>query len=74
MRCTCCNKLLSDREATIKVKGTNRYTDTCDDCLKYMPEIKTTVRRDLKEKRHKEEDMSDDFTKDFWSQFDGDDS
>ena len=33
MRCTCCNKRLSDYETTLKHAVTGAYLDTCLDCL-----------------------------------------
>lgn len=33
MRCTCCNKRLSDYETTLKHAVTGEYLDTCTDCL-----------------------------------------
>ena len=33
MRCTACNKALSDKESTFK-DSRGDYTDTCFDCLK----------------------------------------
>jgi NAD-dependent SIR2 family protein deacetylase len=33
MRCTDCNKLLSDAESTQKNKQTGGYLDMCNDCL-----------------------------------------
>lgn len=33
MRCSCCNKRLSDYEATLKHAITGAYLDTCLDCL-----------------------------------------
>ena len=33
MRCTCCNKRLSDYESTLKHAETGHYLDTCMDCL-----------------------------------------
>ena len=33
MRCTCCNKRLSDYETTLKHAVTSEYLDTCLDCL-----------------------------------------
>ncbi len=33
MRCTCCNKRLSDYETTLKHGETGQYLDTCLDCL-----------------------------------------
>ena len=33
MRCTCCNKNLSDYESTLKHAVTGAYLDTCTGCL-----------------------------------------
>lgn len=33
MRCSCCNKRLSDYETTLKHAETGSYLDTCLDCL-----------------------------------------
>ena len=33
MRCSCCNKRLSDYETTLKHGVTGEYLDTCLDCL-----------------------------------------
>ncbi len=33
IRCTCCNKRLSDYETTLKHAVTGEYLDTCMDCL-----------------------------------------
>jgi len=33
MRCVCCNKMLSDYEATLKHGETGEYLDTCSSCL-----------------------------------------
>lgn len=33
MRCSCCNKKLSDYETTLKHAMTGAYLDTCVDCL-----------------------------------------
>ena len=33
MRCSCCNKRLSDYETTLKHAVTGAYLDTCLDCL-----------------------------------------
>ena len=33
MRCSCCNKRLSDYETTLKHAETGQYLDTCLDCL-----------------------------------------
>lgn len=34
MRCTCCNRNLSDYESTMKSATTGDYLDTCVKCLK----------------------------------------
>lgn len=33
MKCVCCNKVLSDYEATLKHGETGEYLDTCSECL-----------------------------------------
>jgi hypothetical protein len=33
MKCTCCNKALSDYEATLRHAETREFLDTCADCL-----------------------------------------
>ena len=33
MKCVCCNKVLSDYEATMKHGETGEYLDTCMECL-----------------------------------------
>jgi len=33
MKCVCCNKVLSDYEATLKHAETGEYLDTCMECL-----------------------------------------
>ena len=33
MKCICCNKVLSDYEATLKHGETGEYLDTCSECL-----------------------------------------
>lgn len=47
MRCVCCNKLLSDFEATRKHAETGEYLDMCNKCLDFCPEIPYTERSDL---------------------------
>ena len=37
MRCTCCNKNLSDYESVLKHPITNEYLDTCNKCLQDIP-------------------------------------
>ena len=33
MKCTCCNKALSDYEATLRHAETKEFLDTCSECL-----------------------------------------
>ena len=45
MRCICCNKLLSDYEATLKHGETGQYLDTCSSCLdEIMAEVDLHVK------------------------------
>ena len=45
MRCVCCNKLLSDYEATLKHGETGEYLDTCSSCLdEIMAEVDLHVK------------------------------
>ena len=39
MHCVCCNKVLSDYEATLKHAETGEYLDTCTDCLSEIQSI-----------------------------------
>ena len=50
MRCTCCNKRLSDYETTLKHAVTGEYLDTCMDCLSDIAHdvpLPVKVRKDL---------------------------
>ena len=50
MRCTCCNKRLSDYETTLKHAVTGEYLDTCMDCLSditYDVPLPVKARKDL---------------------------
>jgi hypothetical protein len=46
MRCDCCNRLLSDYEATLRHAVTNEFMNTCNRCLDGL-EIPTRGRPDL---------------------------
>lgn len=46
MRCTCCDKNLTDFESTRKSKVTGEYLDTCNKCLKGLG-VATVDREDL---------------------------
>ncbi len=41
IRCTCCNKLLSDYEATRKTVSHNEYLDVCNKC--YYPSMANDI-------------------------------
>jgi hypothetical protein len=58
MRCSCCNKALSDFESTLRHRHTGEFLDTCTKCLKGLS-IPTKGRADL---RHKEEAQEMDFS------------
>ena len=52
MRCSCCNKRLSDYETTLKHGVTGEYLDTCLDCLSDIAHdvpMPVKARRDLLE-------------------------
>lgn len=46
MRCSCCNKILNDWEATARHAVTNEFLDTCSKCLDGL-EIPVKGRKDL---------------------------
>jgi len=48
MRCNCCNKLLSDFEATRRFKETKEFVDMCNECVDTLPkDIRFINRTDL---------------------------
>lgn len=48
MRCSCCNNVLTDFEATRKFKSTGDYADMCNTCVRELPDdIEFIVRGDL---------------------------
>jgi hypothetical protein len=47
MRCTCCDRILSDYESTIRSEVTGEFLDTCMTCLKEIG-IKFKDRKDLR--------------------------
>lgn len=50
MRCSCCDVLLSDFEATRKNRSTGEYLDMCNKCASYVSDaIETIDRADLPE-------------------------
>jgi len=56
MRCIACNKQLNDYESTRRHAITNEFLDTCNRCMKDIPNIPTKDRQDLL----KEADYDDD--------------
>ena len=62
MRCVCCNKLLSDYEATLKHGETGQYLDTCSSCLdEIMAEVNIHVKDNplLLRKNNTDDDFDD---------------
>ena len=62
MRCVCCNKMLSDYEATLKHGETGEYLDTCSSCLdEIMAEVDLHVKDNpsLLRKNNTDEDFDD---------------
>ena len=59
MRCYCCNKILSDFEATRKSVHTNEYLDMCNKCYATISDdLLTYERTDLyDEEDYEEEDL-----------------
>lgn len=59
MRCYCCNKMLSDFEATRKSVHTNEYLDMCNKCYATISDdLLTYERTDLyDEEDYEEEDL-----------------
>lgn len=50
MRCSCCNRLLNDFEATRKSKVTGEYLDMCNKCYgTVQQDLATDIRSDLPE-------------------------
>jgi hypothetical protein len=59
MRCHCCNKMLSDFEATRKSVHTNEYLDMCNKCYATISDdLLTYERTDLYDE---DEDYEEDF-------------
>lgn len=56
MRCQCCNKNLSDYEATARHANTGEFIDICTKCLKEIP-IPVRGREDLNPHEVMEEDV-----------------
>lgn len=64
-RCVCCNKQLNDYESTRRHAITNEFLDTCNRCMKDIPNIPTKDRQDLLKEADYDDDMdTDDIDKD----------
>lgn len=59
MRCTCCNRLLNDFEATRRHAVTNDFLDICNRCLDGL-DIPVKERDDLKPNEEVLDDMTED--------------
>lgn len=73
MRCECCNKNLSDKEATARYAPTSkdetpRYVNMCTECQGFLPpSVKILTRSDLQESREfSDDDSYDDFVDNFY--------
>lgn len=65
MRCIACNKTLNDYEATRRHAITNEFLDTCNRCMKDIPNIPTKDRQDLLKEADYDDDVdTDDIDKD----------
>jgi len=65
MRCECCDKLLSDVEATARFHNEDkdapiRYVGMCKKCMTFLPESsKILLRSDLENEHYDEEEYID---------------
>lgn len=60
MRCSCCDKNLSDYEATLRLVSTGDFADTCLKCLKGLS-IDVVGKQSLKKKFEDQPDDEDDY-------------
>lgn len=68
MRCSCCNRILSDYESTRRHAVTGEFLDICNKCFKDLG-IPAHTREDLKP-----ETTVDDMEEDYFEEADEDDS
>ena len=71
MRCSCCNKRLSDYETTLKHAETGQYLDTCLDCLSdiaHQVPMPVKARKDLIPDMDIHEDV-DELTEDEYNRY-----
>jgi hypothetical protein len=57
MRCIACDKTLNDYESTRRHAITNEFLDTCNRCMKDIPNIPTKDRQDLLKEADYDDDM-----------------
>jgi len=60
MRCSCCDKNLSDYESTLRLVSTGDFADTCLKCLKGLS-IDVVGKQSLKKKFEDQPDDEDDY-------------
>jgi hypothetical protein len=57
MHCDCCDKLLTEAEASARFVETGNFVDMCSECRSYLPAgLKWHSRADLERKDAEEED------------------
>jgi len=56
-RCVCCDRKLNDYESTRRHAITNEFLDTCNRCMKDIPNIPTKDRQDLLKEADYDDDM-----------------
>lgn len=60
-RCVCCDRKLNDYESTRRHAITNEFLDTCNRCMKDIPNIPTKDRQDLLKEADYDDDMDIDY-------------
>ncbi|HET8685597.1 MAG TPA: hypothetical protein VFM18_02895 [Methanosarcina sp.] len=65
MRCACCNKILSDFEATRRHAVTGEFLDICNKCFEGLG-IPALDRTDLPENEETVDDMEESFVESDW--------
>lgn len=56
MRCTCCNTLLTPRQATRRFKESGTFVDMCDTCLSTISDSVEVVESNLSDDDNEEFD------------------
>lgn len=66
MRCSCCNRNLSDRESVLRHPETLEFLDTCYKCLEDIPIVPLEPKH-MKEDNEYEDDLyEEDFDIELW--------